>query len=239
VTVALVTGGSSGIGKATADLLRSKGHTVLATSLTGGGETFAADLMTEEGCAKAVEAAHQLGTIGVLVCSAGIGGYVDAPVWEQSAADWHESIAIHLDAPFYLIRLAFEDLKASGDGRIVLVSSTAANVGGPSMAAYCASKAGLNGLMRSVAQDGGPFGITCNSVLPGWVRSRMSEQDAVRESAETGRSIEEIWADRAASYPAGRTIDAEEVAAVIAFLCSPEASGISGEEVTVALGGPW
>jgi NAD(P)-dependent dehydrogenase (short-subunit alcohol dehydrogenase family) len=239
VTVALVTGGSSGIGRATVPLLRAAGHEVLATSLTGGGDTFAADLTTEAGCAAAVDAARRLGTIGVLICSAGTGAYIERPIGEQPVEIWDESVAIHLDAPFHLIRLAWPDLQAAGQGRIVIVSSTAALTGAPAMSAYSATKAGVLGLARSVAQDGGPFGITCNAVLPGWVRSRMSEEDAVRESRRTGRSVDEIWRERAASYPAGRTIDASEVANVIAFLCTPGASGISGEAIRVALGSRW
>ena len=97
----------------------------------------------------------------------------------------------------------------------------------------------MHGLVRSVAQDGAPFGITCNAVLPGWVRSVMSEADAVAESGRTGVAVDQIWRDRAASYAAGRTVDPEEVASVIGYLVSDDASGISGEEVRVALGGIW
>ena len=124
-------------------------------------------------------------------------------------------------------------------GRIVVVSSTAATIGAPAQSAYSASKAGVHGLVRSVAQDGAPFGITCNAILPGWVRSVMSEADAVAESGRTGVPVDQIWRDREASYAAGRTVDPEEVASVIGYLVSDEASGISGEEVRVALGGVW
>jgi 3-hydroxybutyrate dehydrogenase len=238
VTVAIITGASSGIGRACAELLRPR-HDVLGTSRSGSGGTFAADLATEDGCRAVIAEARRRGTIGVLVCSAGIGSYMERPIWEEPPELWRESLAIHLDAPFHLIRLAFPDMMAARHGRIVVVSSTAATVGAPAQAAYSASKAGVLGLVRSVAQDGAPFGITCNAVLPGWVRSVMSEADAVAESARTGETIDEIWKARAASYAAGRTVDPEEVASVIGYLVSPEASGISGEEVRVALGGLW
>jgi NAD(P)-dependent dehydrogenase (short-subunit alcohol dehydrogenase family) len=121
-----------------------------------------------------------------------------------------------------------------------MVSSTAGNVGGPAMAAYCASKSGLLGLMRSVALDLAPHGVTCNSVAPGWVRGTpMSDQAAQREAAERGISEPELWAERAKSYAAGRVVEPEEVASVIGFLVSPEASGVNGESVTVALGEVW
>ena len=163
-----------------------------------------------------------------------------APAAAQRVLElWRDSLAIHLDAPFHLIRLAFPDMMAARHGRIVVVSSTAATIGAPAQAAYSASKAGVLGLVRSVAQDGAPFGITCNAVLPGWVRTAMSEADAVAESARTGIEIDEIWRARAASYAAGRTVDAEEVASVICYLASDEASGVSGEELRVALGGVW
>ena len=111
---------------------------------------------------------------------------MERPIWDQPVALWRESLAIHLDAPFHLIRFAFPDLRAAGAGRIVVVSSTAATVGAPAQSAYSAAKAGVLGLVRSVAQDGAPFGITCNAVLPGWVRSAMSEADAQAESVEGG-----------------------------------------------------
>jgi 3-hydroxybutyrate dehydrogenase len=238
MTVAIVTGASSGIGRACRAALRSR-HEVLGTSRSGSDGTFAADLSTEDGCRAVVAEAQRRGPVGVLVCSAGIGSYMERPIWEDPGDRWRESLAIHLDAPFHLTRLVFPDMMAARHGRIVVVSSTAATVGAPAQAAYSASKAGALGLVRSVAQDGAPFGITCNAVLPGWVRSAMSEADAAAESARTGVAVDEIWRQRAASYAAGRTVDPEEVASVITYLVSDDASGISGEEVRVALGGVW
>ncbi len=238
MSVAIVTGASSGIGRATADLLHDR-HDVLATSRSGFEGTFAADLATEDGCRAVIEEARRHGKIGVLVCSAGIGSYMERPIWSEPVELWRQSLAIHLDAPFHLIRLAFPDMMAARSGRIVVVSSTAATVGAPAQAAYSASKAGVLGLVRSVAQDGAPYGITCNAVLPGWVRSAMSEADAAAESARTGVAVDEIWRQRAAGYAAGRTVDAAEVASVIAYLASEGASAVSGEEVRVALGGVW
>ena len=238
-TVAIVTGASSGIGRACAELLRDR-HEVLGTSRTGGEGTFVADLATEEGCRSVIEEGRRRGPIAALVCSAGIGSYMESPIWSESVELWRESLAIHLDAPFHLIRLAFPDMMAARFGRIVVVSSTAATVGAPAQAAYSASKAGVLGLVRSVAQDGAPYGITCNAVLPGWVRSAMSEADAVAESGRRGGvPVDEIWHERAASYAAGRVVEATEVASMIGYLVSADASGVSGEEVRVALGGIW
>ena len=87
-----------------------------------------------------------------------------------------------------------------------MVSSTAGEVGAAATSAYCASKHGLLGLMRAVAQDLAPFGVTCNAVCPGWVRTQMSERHTEVEAEERGLSVEEVWAERAAEYPAGRVV---------------------------------
>ena len=107
------------------------------------------------------------------------------------------------------------------------------------MTAYSASKAALLGMMRVVAQDGAPHGLTCNAVLPGWVRTEMSECSAVATAEQTNRTVAEVWNERNAGYAAGRVVEPEEVGDVIAFLCSRAASGVSGEEIRVALGDVW
>jgi len=107
------------------------------------------------------------------------------------------------------------------------------------MVSYCASKHGLLGLMRAAAVDLAPHGVTCNAVLPGWVRTPMAERSASKEALSRGIEADQLWAERAASYPAGRLVAAAEVANTISFLASEEASGVSGEAITVALGGLW
>jgi NAD(P)-dependent dehydrogenase (short-subunit alcohol dehydrogenase family) len=121
----------------------------------------------------------------------------------------------------------------------VYTSSTAAKVAEFAGSAYNSSKSGLLGLMRSVAQDGGPHGITSNAVLPGWVRTEMAENSARAEAKDRGITTEEVWAERAAIYPPNRVATPQEVAEVIAFLASEESSGVSGESIAVALGGVW
>ena len=105
--------------------------------------------------------------------------------------------------------------------------------------AYTASKHGVIGLARAIAQDAGPFGVTSNAVLPGWVKTAMAERSAAAESGRRGVSVEEVWRERAAIYPQNRVLQPREVAGVIAFLCSDAASGVNGEAITVALGGVW
>src|SRR5580700_5439418 len=95
------------------------------------------------------------------------------------------------------------------------------------------------GLARAVAQDAGPFGVTSNAVLPGWVRTAMAERSAKTEAERRRVSVEEVWRERAAIYPQNRVLEPREVAQVIAFLCSDAAGGVNGEAITVALGGMW
>jgi NAD(P)-dependent dehydrogenase (short-subunit alcohol dehydrogenase family) len=248
--VAVITGAGRGIGRATALALTERGARVLGVSRTeaeleslareAGIEVLAESVATPEGCERIVaEARRRLGPVEILVNNAGVGSARERPIWEQDPQVWRETLAVNLDGPFHLTRMAVPDMIERGWGRIVTVSSTAGQVGGAAESAYDSSKHGVLGLTRSVAQDVARYGITCNAVLPGWVRTAMAERSA-REAAERrGTTVEEVWAERAAEYPAGRVLTPEEVAATIAFLASEEASGINGEAVTVALGGLW
>jgi NAD(P)-dependent dehydrogenase (short-subunit alcohol dehydrogenase family) len=248
--VAIVTGAGRGIGRATALALAASGARVLGVSRTESElasladeapvEVLAESVATEEGCERIVaEARRRLGPVEILVLNAGIGSGHERAIWEQDPAVWRETMAVNLDAPFFLSRLVAADIKDRGWGRIVMVSSTSGEIGAPRMSAYTASKHGLMGLMRAVAHDIGPHGGTCNAVLPGWVRTEMAERSARLAAERRGVTVEEIWAERAASYPPNRVVTPEEVAAAIAFLASDEASGINAEGITVALGGPW
>ena len=248
--VALVTGASSGIGRATAKLLAERGARVMAVARDAkrlaalasetGVEVHAVSLDTAEGCGRAVEETRRrLGPIAILVNNAGRAGYMDRPIWEETGENWRQTMAVNLDAPFELTRLAAQDMRGLSWGRVVMVSSTAGEVGAPAMSAYCGSKHGLIGLMRSVAQDIGRFGGTCNAVLPGWVRTEMAERDAEAEAARRGLSVAQVWTERASGYPVGRVLEPEEIARVIAFLASADAGAINGEALTVALGGLW
>jgi NAD(P)-dependent dehydrogenase (short-subunit alcohol dehydrogenase family) len=248
--VALVTGASSGIGRATVVELRRRGARVMAVARREhllaqlasetGAAYVACSLETRDGCEQAIEATRsQLGPVEILVNNAALGTGQDGSVLDLEWDTWRRALNLDLDVPFLLTKLAAADMMSSGWGRIIMVSSTAGQVGGAQMAAYCAAKHGLLGLMRATAVDLAHHQITCNAVLPGWVRTEMSERSAQRESAETGVPVEQIWAERARSYPAGRTITPAEVAAAIAFLASEEASGVNGQALAVALGGLW
>jgi len=197
-----------------------------------------ADLATLDGNALAVEqTVERLGPIDILVCNHGIGSAHERVVWEQDPALWAETMRINLDAPFHLARLVLPSMVERGAGRLVFTSSTAGQIAEAAGSAYTSSKHGLLGLMRSVARDAGAHNITSNAVLPGWVRTAMADRSAQAEASDRGLSVDEIWQERAALYPPGRVATPEEVAHVIAFLASDEASGVSGQAITVALGG--
>lgn len=244
--VALVTGGGRGIGREAAQLLAAAGARVMAVARSEaelaslGLDYVAADLGTSEGCAQAIAATEKrLGPIDILVVNHGIGSAHEKLVWEQDPAIWRETMRINLDAPFELARLTVGGMCKRGFGRLVFTSSTAGEKAERSGSAYTASKHGVIGLARAIAQDAGPFGVTSNAVLPGWVRTAMAERSARAESERRKITVEQVWKERAAIYPQNRVLEPVEVARVIAFLCSDAAGAVNGEAITVALGGIW
>lgn len=241
--VALITGGGRGIGRATADILAFRGARVMCVArgeseLKETGFDYAvADLGTAEGCASAVaDVEKRLGPIEIFICNHGIGSAQERVVWEQDPDIWAETMHVNLDGPFHLSKLILKSMTEHRYGRIVYTSSTAGLVAEYAGSAYTSSKHGLLGLMRSVAQDAGSFGVTSNAVLPGWVRTEMAERSARAEAEGRGVTVDQVWEERAALYPAGRVVTAQEVAEMIAFLASEESSGVSGEAIRVALG---
>jgi NAD(P)-dependent dehydrogenase (short-subunit alcohol dehydrogenase family) len=205
-----------------------------------GVETVAVSLADEDGCRRAVgETEDRLGPVEILVTCAGIGSSAETAVWDEPPEVWAETMRINLDAPFHLTRLAATGMVERGFGRIVHTSSTAGIVGGAGMPAYCASKHGLIGLVRAAALDLAPHSVTVNAVLPGWVRTEMSERSAAAEASRRGIGVEQVWEERERSYAAGRIPTRAEVADTIAWLCSDDASAISGQAVAVTLGDAW
>ncbi len=243
---ALVTGGGRGIGRATAELLAARGARVMCVARSEqelanvGLEYATADLGTPEGCERAVSRTEKrLGPIEILVCNHGLGSAHEKVLWEQDPEIWNQSLRINLDGPFHLSRLVLPGMIERRYGRVVYTSSTAGLVAEHAGSAYNSSKSGLLGLMRSVAVDGGAYGITSNAVLPGWVRTEMAERSARQEAKDRGITTDQVWEERVALYPAGRVATPREVAEMIAFLASEESSGVSGESIRVALGSVW
>ena len=151
--VALVTGASRGIGRATAELLASRGATVMCVARGErelgevGLEYIVADLGTPEGCTNAVtETERRLGPIDILICNHGIGSAHERVVWEQDPEVWTETMRINLEGPFHLSRLVLRGMVERSYGRVVYTSSTSGLVAEPASCAYNSSKHGLIGL---------------------------------------------------------------------------------------------
>jgi NAD(P)-dependent dehydrogenase (short-subunit alcohol dehydrogenase family) len=244
--VALVTGGGRGIGREAALLLTDAGARVMITARSEqelaavGVDYVVADLGAAGECDRVTaQTEGRLGPIDILIVNHGIGSAHERVIWEQEPKVWRETMRVNLDAPFELSRLVVGGMVERGAGSIVYTSSTAGLVAEHAGSAYTASKHGLLGLMRAVAQDAGPFGVRSNAVLPGWVRTEMAERSALAEAERREITTDQVWAERAASYPPGRVLTPREVAEVIVFLSSDNASGVNGEAVSVALGSSW
>ncbi|HSU74647.1 MAG TPA: SDR family NAD(P)-dependent oxidoreductase [Terrabacter sp.] len=239
--VALVTGAGSrqGIGFATARLLGRLGATVVLGATTDRVEERAAELrdegitagchvgdLTDESVARALVDACLVrhGRLDVVVNNAGMTSAADPDTLggDLEATDpdrWHRSLARNLDTAYLVSRVALPHLRASGAGRLVLVSSvTGAVMAMRGEVAYATAKAGLLGLTRALAVDEGPHGTTVNAVAPGWVATGSQTPDEAQE----GRST-----------PVGRSGTADEVAASVAFLASREASYVTGQVLVV------
>jgi NAD(P)-dependent dehydrogenase (short-subunit alcohol dehydrogenase family) len=168
-------------------------------------------------------ARRELGPVDVLVNNAAVNSLQSPP--EMDPLDFDRIIDVDLGAPWYLSRAVVRDMIDSGGGSIVNVSSIAAWTGSANEGPYAAAKAGLQSLTRTFAMFGGPYGIRCNAVAPGFIESKFMEAYGERLQGEIERT------------PLGRIGTAEEVAAVVAFLASDDASFITGETVNVS--GGW
>ncbi len=226
--VALVTGGRSGIGRATAERLAAEGAQVF-TAQRGeaeGLETLPADLADPAEPERVIaDVIARTGRLDILINNAGT--MTEATLEETSLDAWDRTMAINLRAPYLLIRHALVHLRKTR-GTIVNVGSIEGLGSNPRHAAYCASKAGLHALTRAVAVDHGPEGVRCNAVAPGWIDTELnldfvaSMPDPQSFRSEIGRI-----------HPLGRTGQAEEVAALIVWLASDEASFVTGQVYTI------
>lgn len=171
------------------------------------------------------EVISRTGRLDVLVNNAGM--MQEAVIEELSFEDWQRNLNLNLTVPFLLIRAALPYLRKTR-GSIVNTGSVEGLGANPGHAAYCASKAGLHGLTRSVAVDHGHEGIRCNAVAPGWI-----DTDLNLDFIENTSDVETFRRDIARIHPVGRTGSPEEVAALVAFLAADEVGFITGQVYTV------
>lgn len=183
-------------------------------------------------------ASDALGGIDILVNAAGVDVY--QPMAAHSDEFWHRVIDTNLNGNYRTIRRCLAPMMERKWGRIVTIASTAASVGSPYSAAYCASKAGLLGMMRCVALEGGPHGVTCNAISPGFVDTPMAGT-FFRHAVERGDgpSVEALRDEAMAAYPQGQFIEPEDIASLATYLCRDDAGRINMENLTVAAGALW
>jgi NAD(P)-dependent dehydrogenase (short-subunit alcohol dehydrogenase family) len=235
---ALITGGGTGIGAAVARLLAGEGA---AVSLAGRRKApldlvaaglrkaaaIVADITRPDDCTRMLAAAREAhGAVDIVVANAGAAD--SAPVGRISAEHWGRMIDVNLTGAFHTVQAA---LNGGGVRRVIFMASTAGLKGYPYVAAYCAAKHGVIGLMRALAAELGPAGLTVNAVCPGFTDTPLLAGSVAAIAAKTGRSAEEARAALAKDNPQGRLITPEEVARKVLWLCLPAADAINGQAI--------
>jgi NAD(P)-dependent dehydrogenase (short-subunit alcohol dehydrogenase family) len=223
--VAIVTGAASGIGRATLDLFRSEGATVVGADVREGADVCA-DAGNEEEIKHLVEdtiAKH--GRLDIVFANAGISGGFSS-IAEQTAADWAEILRINLIGPFLAIKYAAPLMKERG-GSIICTASVAGLRSGAGGAAYSASKAGVINLVQTAAQQLSGYGIRVNAIAPGLIETGMTKPiyDIARERGQEHRIGELV--------PLQRGGQPEEIARAALFIASDESSYVNGTVLTV------
>lgn len=248
--VALVTGGSRGIGAATALLLARAGAAVAITyrtrkadaeavlaKITGHGRrksgefakrqpiAIRADLAKRQDCERTVRKTVELcGRLDFFIANAGIWPPEDVPVTAMGDERWARTLAVNLDSVFFGTRAALGAMEAGG--RVVIVSSTAGQRGEAFHADYAATKGAIIAFVKSVCVEAAPRDITVNAVAPGWVDTEMSKLSYERDGGAGRAAIER-------AIPLGRVASAEDIAGPIVFLCSDLARHVTGEILNV------
>jgi 3-oxoacyl-[acyl-carrier protein] reductase len=233
--VALVTGGARGIGAATAARLTEEGARVAVTDLDFDAEGEALQIRCDVTKREEVEAAvaktvEELGGLDVLVTCAGV--IRDNLVYKMTDDDWETVITTHLRGTFLAVQAAQAHMVEQRTGKMVLISSTSA-LGNRGQTNYAAAKAGIQGMAKTLAIELGPFGVNVNCVAPGFIVTRMTAQTAER----VGIEFDEYQKLAAEQIPLRRVGQPEDIASVIAFLSSDDASFVSGQVIYVR-GGP-
>ena len=239
--VALVTGGGRGIGAAAAQLFAQEGAKVAVSDLDEGpaeevarpikGLAIACDVTSRDDVeAMVARTVKELGGLDILVACAGITR--DNLLFKMTDDDWDAVIDTHLKGTFLAARASQKHMVQKNYGKMVFLSSTSA-LGNRGQTNYSAAKAGLQGMARTLAIELGPFNNNVNAVAPGFVETRMTRATAER----LGIDYETFKIGAASQIPLRRVGKPEDIASVIAFLCSDESSFVSGQTLYVR-GGP-
>lgn len=225
--IALVTGASSGMGAATADQLAREGARVFTAQRGAAShEAITVDLLETDSPQVVIdEITAKAGGLDILINNAGM--MREGTVEETSLQDWDQQIALNLTVPFMLTRLAMPLLRTGG-AAIVNIGSIEGLGSNPRHPAYCVSKAGLHGLTRAVAVDHGSDGVRCNAVAPGWIDTPLNV-----DFIESLGDPEAFRAQIGGIHPVGRTGAPEEVAELVCWLASEQASFVTGQIYTI------
>jgi 3-hydroxybutyrate dehydrogenase len=244
---ALVTGGGRGIGRAVALDLARAGVAVAVASRTRSdvdavaaeasrlgapAAAFAADVSRPDGVRELFRAARAaLGPLDILVNGAGVAA--SALLARTSDELWREILETNLSGAFYCLREALPEMAERGWGRVVNVASIAGKTGYPYISAYAASKHGLLGLTKCAALEMAARGVTVNAVCPGYVDTPMTDASVARIALKTGRPAADVRRALEDASPQKRLFTAEEVSALVLFLCGDEARGITGQALSL------
>ncbi len=247
---AIVTGSTSGIGRAIAQALASEGCNVMLNGFGDAGEIeaarrqmgeatgrtigyFAADMGQPADVRALVEhATRTLGPVDILINNAGVQHV--APLADFPDEKWDLLLAVNLSAAFHASKAVMPAMIARGFGRIVNIASALGLVGAPHKPAYVASKHGLVGLTKSIALEVAQTGVTCNVVCPGMVMTPIIAMQVADQARVTGLPAEEVVAGVfLENQPIRRPVTAEEIAAAVVFLCSGAAAGVTGTALSV------
>lgn len=243
-TRVIITAGGAGIGRATARAFHAAGARVhicdvdaatladAQAELPGLGVSEA-DVSDPDQVDRLFDAAlDALGGLDVLVNNAGIAGPT-ALLEDCEPAEWRRTLAVNLDGQFYCLRRAIPALKAAGGGAIVNLASTAGLYGYPRRGPYVASKWAVVGLTKSLAIELGPSGIRVNAICPGSIEGARMDRVIASEAAATGASEEEVRQAYVRNTSMRCFIDAEDIANMAVFLCSPAGAKVSGQALAV------
>ena len=238
---ALVTGGGRGIGAAVARRLAGAGaHVVLwgrtaaeldAVAAEVGGVAIVCDLADRAATDRALARTAEVGTIDILVNNAGLA--LSAPLARITDEDWDRLLEVNSTAAFRLCRALVPAMVERGWGRVINLASNAGVSGYRYTAAYCASKHAMVGMTRALAVELATTGVTVNAVCPGWVATRMVSEAVARIAGKTGRSQEQARTALAEMSPQHRILSADEVAAMVEYLCRDEAQAVHGQAMLI------
>lgn len=237
----LITAGASGIGRAIAEAFAATSAKVWVADVDAAAlgtcpddwRRDALDVADEPAVADLMRRlASQWGGLDVLCANAGIAGPT-ATIENVNLADWRRCLAVNLDGAFLFAKYAAPLMKAQRSGVILLTSSTSGLFGNTGRAPYCAAKWGVNGLMKTLAMELGPFGVRANSICPGAVEGPRMEAVLAREAALKGTTRDTIYRGYAAGTSMRSFIAATDVAALAVFLASESARFVSGQMIAV------